>query len=90
MEILGGLLICTHGKPVHPGTDKGKQKQIICTVYKTWWVRPGYLIGVPYSVGQGSPWRIVRLPLAVSVAGDIQVNTILDILLIFNKEDMML
>lgn len=40
-----------------------------------------YLIEVPYSEGQSSPWRIVRLPLAISVACDIQVHSVLNILL---------
>lgn len=43
-----------------------------------------YLIEVPHSERQSSPWRIMRFPLAVSVARDIQVHSVLNILLYLN------
>lgn len=52
-----------------------------------WWCGPRpchflYLIEVPYGEGQSSPWRIVRLSFAVCVAGDVQVHSVLNIVLI--------
>lgn len=40
-----------------------------------------YLIEVPYSEWESPPWRIVCLSFAVSVAGDIQVYPILNVIL---------
>lgn len=41
-----------------------------------------YLVEVPNRVGQSSPRRVVRLPHTVGVAGDVQVHTVLDVLLV--------
>lgn len=50
-------------------------------------VRP-YLIEVPHRERQSSPRRIVRLPRAVRVACNIQVHSILNILLKLNNADV--
>lgn len=47
-----------------------------------------YLIEIPHSERQSSPRRVVRLPLAISVARDIQVHSVLNILLKCNNADM--
>lgn len=50
-------------------------------IYTVW----SYSVEVPHSEGQSSPWRIVCFSLSVSVAGDVQVHSILDILLGLNN-----
>lgn len=61
-------------------TGKGKEwlKSTLC-IYKFSGI--AYLVEVPHCVGQSSPRRVVRLPYTISVAGDVQVHTILDVFL---------
>lgn len=63
------LYCCDHGLEIHGISQLSAP------------MNPIYLIEVPHSEWQSSPCRIVRFPLSISVARDIQIHSVLNILL---------
>lgn len=76
--------------------QKAKSKQCKQDLNNAWSLKPSirsnnnnnkpesmwpYLVEIPHSERQSSPWRIVRLSFAISVACDIQVDPEMNILL---------